>query len=840
MTVPSTHAVRVSVVIPCFNYGRYLAEAAESVLTQSLRELELIIVDDGSTDDSRDVARALIAAHPRESIELIAQPNCGVPGAVRNAGIGRARGEYIVCLDADDTLEPYYLEACALALDTNPRAGIAYADLHCFDQDQTINRPPEWDRRTELDANFLGSPSMFRRAAWEQAGGYDETRELVGYEDWDFWVGIVEQGWLGAKAPGVHWNYRVHGGGSIYTTHVQRDRELKARIILKHAAVYSPGQLRWAQAALSGDPSADGAGIKVGHMPAHVAVPRPPQTAVGQTRPIRSICIITKDYPPQVPGGIPRAVQMQAHMLAAAGIQVHVITRSATGQPLVREDAGVLVHEIPEPTVATPGELNYLEIPVWSFTVAAKFAELDATERFDVVETPDYRGEALHLAPRPETALVEWLHTTLMPIWNCEPSYTRTPSDDAWHALEMAALERADLLLAPSQLLLDTTSELLGDRMRPAELMPYLFDAKQFPARPSRPSGAPIRALFYGRLEYRKNPELALHALAAARAAGLDVQLTLLGRDNGSHLERVLRPLQVELGLDDNIEYLAEADVDTVRAILARSDVAILPSRFDNSPLTIFEALSSGVPVITSDRVGTASWIEPENGLLTLAIDDPERFGRQAAEAIADAAWMATGPRAAARMREKFAPEIVTEQLLGCYGRLMAERGVAPYVVQETAAATAPESVVSSDQLAQSAGALARLAAATPAQRLDGARSHAVLGFADEIVNDPSLLAAWAQTFTDADDVTLVIYAPGWSEQDAGARLGAAVEAAGLGAEDAADLMAVATPATPALEAQLAAGASAVLTGRAVRAPFTALPAVGADALSGLRAAAAA
>ncbi len=839
MTVPSTHAVRVSVVIPCFNYGRYLAEAAESVLTQSLRELELIIVDDGSTDDSRDVARALIAAHPGESIELIAQPNCGVPGAVRNAGIARARGEYVVCLDADDMLEPYYLEACALALDTDPRAGIAYADLHCFDQDQTINRPPAWDSRTELDANFLGSPSMFRRLAWEQAGGYDETREMVGYEDWDFWVGIVEQGWLGAKAPGVHWNYRVHGGGSIYTTHVQRDRELKARIILKHAGLYSPGQVRWAQAVLSGDSSADGAGTKVGNMPAHVPLPRPPQTAVGQTRPIRSICIITKDYPPQVPGGIPRAVQMQAHMLAAAGIQVHVITRSASGHPLLREDAGVLVHEIVEPGVATPGELNYLEIAVWSYTVAAKFAELDATERFDVVETPDYRGEALHLDPRPETALVQWLHTTLMPIWNCEPSYTRTPSDDAWHALEMAALERADLLLAPSQLLLDTTSELLGDRMRPAELMPYLFDAKQFPARASRRPGGPIRALFYGRLEYRKNPELALHALAAARAAGLDVQLTLLGRDNGSHLERVLRPLQVQLGLDD-IEYLPEADVDTVRAILARSDVAILPSRFDNSPLTIFEALSSGVPVITSDRVGTASWIEPENGLLTLPIDDPERFGRQAAEAIADAAWMATGPRAAARMREKFAPEIVTEQLLACYGRLMAERGVAPYVVEEPAVPATPETVASPDQLAQSAGALARLAAVTPAQRLDGARSHAVLAFADELVNDPSLLNAWAQTFTGADDVTLVIYAPGWSEQDAGARLGAAVEAAGLGTEDAADLMAVATTPTPALEAQLAAGASAVLTGRAVRAPFTALPAVGADALPGLQVPAAA
>ena len=155
-----------------------------------------------------------------------------------------------------------------------------------------------------------------------------------------------------------------------------------------------------------------------------------------------------------------------------------------------------------------------------------------------------------------------------------------------------------------------------------------------------------------------------------------------------------------------------------------------------------------------------------------------------------------------------------------------------------SAAATGTETVASPDQLAQSAGALSRLAQVTPAQRLNGARSRAVVSFADELVDDPSLLAAWSQTFTGADDVTLVIYAPGWSAEDAGARLGAAVEAAGLGAEDAADLMAVATPATPALEAQLATGCSAVLTRRAVRAPFSALPVVAADALPGLRAAA--
>ena len=813
VSVPSTDHVRVSVVIPCFNYGHHLTEALDTVLAQTLGAFEIIIVDDGSTDDSTVVAQALIDAHPEASIRLISQPNSGSPGHSRNVGVAAARADYIVCLDADDTLAVDYLERCAATLDRTPEAAVAYGAVQCFGDDHTLTDPREWDTRAELDCNFLTVASMFRRRAWEQVGGIDTE---IGYEDWDFWIGCIEHGWVGVKAPGALWYYRVHGGG-VYEGHVAKDQQIKAQIVLKHPSVYSDGQRRWAEGVLAGDQVALAAGTQAGAIPAYIA-PAPRAVATERTElPIRSICLITKDYPPNVPGGIPRAVQMQAHMLAASGVEVHVITRSDSGAPQLRHDAGVTVHEVPEPAMAVPPGLGYLEIPVWSYVAAAKFAELDATERFDVVETPDYRGEALHLAPRPETALVVWLHSTMKVVWDIEPDWAPNPHDDAWHSLEMAALERADLLLAPSQLLMDTTTKFLGERMRPAELMPYLFDSVQFPVQRRPSADGRIRVLFYGRLEARKNPELALRTVSAARAAGLDVSLTMVGRNNGEYAERVLAPLQAELELHD-VTYIPHVDVNSLREILADSDVAILASRFDNSPLTIFEALSSGVPVITSDRVGTASWIEPENGLLTLSVTDPELFGRQAAEAIADPAWMSTGPRAATRMREKFAPEVVTEQLLECYGRLMAQRGVAPH------------------RLASRAAAAEAVAAA--AQPLDGARAHAVLAFADELVGDPSLLAGWAATFTGADDITLVIYAPGWSTEDAGARLGSVVEAAGLGADDAADLMAVAATATPALEAQLAAGCSAVLTACAPPAPFTALPAVAADAMAGLRAAA--
>ncbi len=283
-----TSGTRVSVIIPCFNYGRYLADAVTSTLASSLREIEIIIVDDGSTDDSREVAQRLIDEHPDAAIQLIAQGNCGAPGKVRNVGIERARGEYILCLDADDKIHPEFLRACVAALEAAPEAGIAYADFQMFDEADTLQQPPPtWNSRVECDCNFVGSASVFRRRAWEQAGGYETDLAMVGYEDWDFWVGCVEQGWTGVKAPGALWYYRVHGG-SIYSTHVRRDQELKARMVLKHPTLYCEDQQRWATAILAGDPQAAQIGTRAGWMPvfaaaapvAHVAIEGARRTAV--------------------------------------------------------------------------------------------------------------------------------------------------------------------------------------------------------------------------------------------------------------------------------------------------------------------------------------------------------------------------------------------------------------------------------------------------------------------------------------------------------------------------------------------------------------------------------
>ena len=132
----------------------------------------------------------------------------------------------------------------------------------------------------------------------------------------------------------------------------------------------------------------------------------------------------------------------------------------------------------------------------------------------------------------------------------------------------------------------------------------------------------------------------------------------------------------------------------------------------------------------------------------------------------------------------------------------MAQRGVAA-----PAPASAAEIETTPEQFSDAAARLAQIVADQPAQPIEGARSRAVLAFADELVADPSLLGAWCEAFDGSDDITLVIYAPDWSAERAGETLGAVVAQAGLDGDDAADLLALATPATVALEASLARAA---------------------------------
>lgn len=240
---------RVTVAIPCYKQARYLPEAVASVIAQSEPRWELVIVDDGSPDDTAAVAAELIAAHPGRAIRLVRQQNRGL-AAARNAGIAAGAAPYVLPLDADDMLEPEFLAATAAVLDARPEVGFVYTQVRRFGAETSLHRPEPYDLGRLRNHCTLLPATLIRRAAWAAVGGFSEDPALRGYEDWEHWVALGAAGWKGALVARPLLRYR-RAAGSMVTGAQRRDLELRAAIIARHPELYEPGFVAWAERVLA-------------------------------------------------------------------------------------------------------------------------------------------------------------------------------------------------------------------------------------------------------------------------------------------------------------------------------------------------------------------------------------------------------------------------------------------------------------------------------------------------------------------------------------------------------------------------------------------------------------
>jgi glycosyltransferase involved in cell wall biosynthesis len=243
-TRPPVDQPILSIIIPCYNLGRYLYEAVESALNQTIANVEVIIVDDGSTDRYTQLACDVLSQHAR--VQLLRQENRGLPAA-RNAGIRKAQATYICCLDADDRLMPTFLEHALNMLESDPQVGFVSCFYREFDERAGVVQHPTCDLPEMLWINRAMVASLFRRTAWEQAGGYCET--MRGMHDWDLWIGMLEAGYHGQIIPEVLFEYRVRAG-SMYRTSSQPANytRLIGQIVERHRALYQ----RWLPQVISG------------------------------------------------------------------------------------------------------------------------------------------------------------------------------------------------------------------------------------------------------------------------------------------------------------------------------------------------------------------------------------------------------------------------------------------------------------------------------------------------------------------------------------------------------------------------------------------------------------
>ena len=187
---------RVTVVIPTYNAAVYLTETLESVCTQNYGDFELLIVDDGSRDDTVELARRF---ESRVALRIIEQANAG-PAAARNNGVRNARGEYVAFIDSDDLMLPRRLAAQVAMLGGDPSLGLVHTDLMTFDEHGVVHTTrrafsdPCGGRILDkllIDNSITTSTVMAPRARLIEAGLFDETRRIS--EDFDLWLRMAER-----------------------------------------------------------------------------------------------------------------------------------------------------------------------------------------------------------------------------------------------------------------------------------------------------------------------------------------------------------------------------------------------------------------------------------------------------------------------------------------------------------------------------------------------------------------------------------------------------------------------------------------------------------------------
>jgi glycosyltransferase involved in cell wall biosynthesis len=211
---------KVSIIIPCFNQAQYLPDSVESVLQQTYKNIELIIVNDGSTDHTKEIAKEL------SYNVLINQDNKGLSVA-RNEGIRCSTGEYILPLDADDKISPDFIEKTIGKNDIVSTWQQEFGLSNRLWMNTIVNPTYENFRQR----NQINCCALFKKEIWENIGGYDENM-LIGFEDWDFWLRATKANYKVSVIPEALFYYRKHGP-SMVNEAIKNQSDIKKYMIGK-------------------------------------------------------------------------------------------------------------------------------------------------------------------------------------------------------------------------------------------------------------------------------------------------------------------------------------------------------------------------------------------------------------------------------------------------------------------------------------------------------------------------------------------------------------------------------------------------------------------------------
>ena len=233
----------VTVVVPLYNQASTVAATLDSIVASTGVPFEVIVVEDHATDTSRTTAEHYLHTHPDVPMLLLAKAANEGLSAARNTGFGRARGEFVLPVDADNQVYPTCLTRLADALVALPTAAAAYAILEDFGDAPGLRSALAWDVERLCAANYIDAQALWRRSAWERLGGFDADVDhtIGGWEDWDLWLRLAASGGQAISVPQILGRYRVQQHSMVALTNLALD-DAVAAMRTRHPALPWPNR----------------------------------------------------------------------------------------------------------------------------------------------------------------------------------------------------------------------------------------------------------------------------------------------------------------------------------------------------------------------------------------------------------------------------------------------------------------------------------------------------------------------------------------------------------------------------------------------------------------------
>lgn len=224
----------LSIIMPCYNQAQYIDEAIQSVVRQTYKDWELIIVDDGSTDDSFSIAKRYAQSDSR--IQVHSQENGG-PSKARNNGARLAIGKYLLFFDSDDIILPTLLEEGIRYMEDNENCALFYPRVRYFGSRNEEEKLRFTSYKNMLCEASILCTSIIRKTDYERIGGFDES--MRGYEDWEMFIRLLYHNDFVCQSEKILFKYRIHRHeGSVNLQAIRRSKEIIEYIYDKNRAIY--------------------------------------------------------------------------------------------------------------------------------------------------------------------------------------------------------------------------------------------------------------------------------------------------------------------------------------------------------------------------------------------------------------------------------------------------------------------------------------------------------------------------------------------------------------------------------------------------------------------------